>query len=100
MCLAPLLPPLDASVCCATGFNPVWQSTCHFRVCAPELAVLHLGVWGARSGVDHDFIASTALPVSCLRQGLRRVQLYSASGHNGGEFEHASLLVHVTISQD
>jgi hypothetical protein len=71
------------------------MSTYTVRLNAPELAVLSLAVWDKDNGVDDDYIASAALPVSCLRQGFRRVQLYNNSGARAGDFEHSSLFVYV-----
>lgn len=44
-----------------------------------------------------DFIGFQALPVSCVRPGLRVVQLCDAKGKRFGDFAFAKLLVQVGV---
>jgi len=78
------------------GFAPVWNSEeMKFEVTHPDVAMLLFQVIDQDLGID-DFIASAAIPLSCLRKGYRSIQLYSPFDNSRtGQFSFASLLVHI-----
>ena len=88
------------------GFNPIFSSIhadlshFKFRVQNPDVAILQFAVFDKDVG-GNDFIAGASVPVSCIREGYRSVQLYDANHKRNGAYECASLLVEVTKkSQD
>eukprot|EP00555_Chaetoceros_dichaeta_P001968 CAMPEP_0198248382 /NCGR_PEP_ID=MMETSP1447-20131203/139_1 /TAXON_ID=420782 /ORGANISM="Chaetoceros dichaeta, Strain CCMP1751" /LENGTH=69 /DNA_ID=CAMNT_0043932733 /DNA_START=1 /DNA_END=206 /DNA_ORIENTATION=- len=64
-----------------------------FKVQNPDVAMLQLTVWD--KGVTGDFIASSSIPVSCIREGYRGVKLFDENHTRSGPFECASLLIDV-----
>lgn len=80
------------------GFNPVWnQDTFKYEIHNPDVAMLQLTVLD-NDLVEHDFIASASVPVSCIRQGYRSVKLFDSHNTRSGPFECASLLIEVKIT--
>lgn len=63
----------------------------------PEMALLMFTVMDKDVNKD-DFIAQTVVPVKNLKKGYRSLRLYSSSGTQHGDFEHASLLCRFTIT--
>lgn len=87
------------------GFNPIFSSihvdtlaNFKFRVQNPDVAMLQFSVFD-RDVTSDDFVGSSSVPVSCIREGYRSVQIYDANNKRNGAFECASLLVEVTINQ-
>jgi phosphatidylinositol phospholipase C, delta len=78
------------------GFNPIWNEVFKYDIVRPDVAMLTLRCMDSDLDFD-DFIASTSIPVTCLRNGFRTVQLYNQFGQKGGDFQFASLFVHVSI---
>lgn len=78
------------------GFNPIWYQIedFEFKVQNPDVAMLELSVWDS-----NDFIASSSVPVSCVREGYRGVKLFDANHTRSGPFECASLLIEVKIKK-
>jgi len=68
-----------------------------FKVQNPDVAMLQLTVWD--KGVTSDFIASSSIPVSCIREGYRGVKLFDENHTRSGPFECASLLIDVKIKK-
>lgn len=86
----------STTVAIDNGFVPVWKSEeMKFEVTHPDVAMLLFQVIDQDLGID-DFIASAAIPLSCLRKGYRSIQLYSPHDNSRtGHFSFASLLVHI-----
>jgi Ca2+-dependent lipid-binding protein len=80
------------------GFNPVWNQIFTFDIRQPDLTMITFHVLD-EDVLSHDFIAFTALPVTCFRTGFRSVRLYDIHGKAEQDFEFASLFLRVTIEQ-
>jgi len=81
------------------GFFPVWdKEVFKFSIQNSCVAMLVCTIWDKDIGND-DFIASAAIPVSCLRQGYRNVRIRDANNTNFGPFDFASLFVKVDMEQ-
>ena len=78
------------------GFNPIWNETKTFKITNPDVAILTIEVFDSDLTTS-EFIAFSSAPVSCIRQGLRCCQLTDANGKREGDFQYASLLVHIKI---
>jgi hypothetical protein len=79
------------------GFCPTWEPVPRvFKVQQPDVAMLLFQVLDDDLGLD-DKIASCAIPVSCLRTGIRSVPLYKGHQSNArcGPFDFATLLVRI-----
>lgn len=84
------------------GFYPIWkpeQSTFHFSVQSQNIAILQFTVMDRDTGVSDDFIASAAIPISCLRKGFRSVQLFDSNNTVSGAFDFATLLVDIEVER-
>merc|ERR1712008_294598 len=82
------------------GFNPIWYQTedFKFKVQNPDVAMLQLIVWDKDMG-PNDFVASSSIPVSCIREGYRGVKLFDSNHTRSGPFQCASLLINVKIKR-
>ncbi|KAG7363402.1 phosphatidylinositol-specific phospholipase C, X domain containing protein [Nitzschia inconspicua] len=87
----------QTNVVLANGFFPIWNSDkFHFHVENYEAAMVQLCVFDKKSSTSTDeLIASSSIPISCLRRGLRSVQLYDTSNTRSGAFDFASLLLDI-----
>ena len=74
------------------GFNPVWNQKFTFELKAPELALLHFTVYDHEHVSAPRFIGTRVIARSCLRQGLRCVNLRDFAGKMQGDFRFAKLL--------
>jgi len=84
----------------SNGFFPIWNSEeFRFSVLNQSVAILQFTVWDKDVGSKDDFIASSSIPISCLRKGYRSVRLYDKSNTRSGAFDFASLLVEVKMEQ-
>ena len=79
------------------GFSPIWQQG-KFEFTVENWAVAMLQVTVYDKSKD-EFIASSSIPISCLRRGMRNVKLYDATNTRSGAFDFASLLLEVKIGQ-
>merc|ERR1712176_332950 len=72
------------------GFSPIFnfEDSFHFDVKNSDVAVMQWTVWD-----KSQFIASASVPISCMRQGIRSVQLFDENMTRSGAFDFASLLV-------
>jgi len=78
------------------GFSPIWnQEDFKFTIENESVAMLLFTVWDKDVGAQDDFIASSAIPICCLRKGYRSVRLLDANNTRSGPFDFASLLVKV-----
>ena len=80
------------------GFNPIWNETKTFKITNPEVAILTIEVFDSDL-TKSEFIAFSSAPVSCIRQGLRCCQLTDANGKREGDFQYATLLVHIKMEE-
>jgi hypothetical protein len=87
------------------GYFPIWHNAMDkdrfvFIIESGAVAVLHLEVFTKGDiGQSDEFIANAAIPVSCLRQGYRSVQLIDANNTRSGPFDFASLLIETKLRQ-
>lgn len=85
------------SVVQANGFFPIWgQEKFAFLVEDWAVAMLQVTVYDK---AKDEFIASSSIPISCLRKGIRSVKLFDATNTRSGAFDFASLLLDVKIGQ-
>ena len=87
------------------GFFPIWNGDeFSFQIENHETAMLHMSVLDKGSAIanaTHDeLIASSSIPISCLRKGLRSVKLFDTSNTRSGAFDFASLLVDIKIKKE
>jgi phosphatidylinositol phospholipase C, delta len=81
----------------SNGYFPIWnQETFKFSVDNWAVAMLNVTVYDK---LKEEFIASSSIPISCLRRGIRCVKLYDATNTRSGAFDFASLLLDVKIGQ-
>lgn len=80
------------------GFCPQWSSEpFEFTVNSEDVAMVEFVVMDSDKGLYDDTMCKSAVPVSCLRQGLRSVLFYDQSSSQHGPFEFARILVDVDI---
>lgn len=75
------------------GFNPVWDEVINLKILHPEVAIVHFAVHNEDGAAS--FIAYSAVPVPCLRSGLRVVTLCDEKGNRHGDFQFAHLCVRI-----
>ena len=82
------------------GFNPIWnEGRMRFTVENWVSAMVQLTVFDKASPPSSDeFVATAAIPISCLREGLRSVKLTDATNTRSGALDFASLLIDVKKS--
>ena len=81
----------------SNGFFPIWgQEKFTFRVEFWSIAMLQVTVYDK---LKEEFIASTSIPISCLRRGVRCLKLYDATNTRSGAFDFASLLLDIKFGQ-
>ena len=95
----------STSIVQKNGYFPIWHNVgnkdrFNFIIENSAVAVLQLEVYtkGDLSQSD-EFIANAAIPISCLRQGYRSVQLFDENNTRTGPFDFASLLIETKIRQ-
>lgn len=80
------------------GYFPIWgQEKFSFTVENWAVAMLQVAVYDKQKG--DEFIASSSIPISCLRRGIRCVKLYDATNTRSGAFDFASLLLDIKMGQ-
>ena len=67
-----------------------------YEITNPDVAVLNLQVFD-EDITSSDFIGFSALPVSCLRNGLRTVGLFNKNGFREREYGFATLFVRISV---
>ncbi len=82
------------------GFFPIWnEDEFKFTVESWASAMLQLTIYDKEVPPSSDeFVATAAIPISCLRQGLRSVKLNDLTNTRSGAFDFASLLIEVKKS--
>lgn len=80
------------------GFFPIWNEVkFNFVVESWPSAMLQVTIFDKVVAPSADeFVATAAIPISCLRQGLRCVKLNDATNLRSGAMDFVSLLVEVT----
>mmetsp|Transcript_5049 Transcript_5049/g.8718 ORF Transcript_5049/g.8718 Transcript_5049/m.8718 type:complete len:338 (-) Transcript_5049:979-1992(-) len=83
------------------GFFPSWKGEeFEFTVENVAVAMLLLTVYDKGDvGSKDEFIAAASIPITCLREGYRSVQLFDANNTRSGVFDFASLLIDVRKKQ-
>jgi len=92
------------------GFFPIWNGEeFSFQIQNYETAMLQMSVFDKGSAIANaahttvmgdELIASSSIPISCLRKGLRSVKLYDTSNTRSGAFDFACLLVDIKIKKE
>eukprot|EP00055_Hartaetosiga_balthica_P012472 m.60663 g.60663 ORF g.60663 m.60663 type:complete len:1118 (+) comp7957_c0_seq1:138-3491(+) len=79
------------------GLNPRWQSSdvCQFDVSFPDVALLRFRVMDKDYLSKDDFVAQAVIPLKCLKEGFRHVQLYTLANT---PIDQCSLFIHVRHS--
>ena len=79
------------------GFNPIWnEGRMKFTVENWVSGMLQLTIFDKASPPSSDeFVATAAIPISCLREGLRSVKLTDATNTRSGTLDFATLLIDV-----
>lgn len=79
------------------GFCPKWNEPEYFEFTVnSDAAMCEIIVMDSDRGMIDDLMCKSAIPVSCLRHGIRCVQFYDR-GSQHGPFEMARILVDVEI---
>lgn len=80
------------------GFNPKWEnlSPFTFNVLCPEISIINFEVKSSDS-IQSEFIAAASIPVSCLRPGLRWIQLFDA---NFIDIQCCGILANISITTE
>jgi phosphatidylinositol phospholipase C, delta len=87
------------------GYFPIWHNATSkdrfsFIIENGAVAMLQLEVYTKGDiGQSDEFIANAAIPISCLRQGYRSVQLVDENNTRTGPFDFASLLIEIKLRQ-
>ena len=95
----------STSIVQKNGYFPIWHNISNrdrfnFIVENGAVAVLQLEVYAKGDmGQSDEFIANAAIPISCLRQGYRSVQLFDENNARSGPYDFASLLIETKIRQ-
>mmetsp|Transcript_24956 Transcript_24956/g.39347 ORF Transcript_24956/g.39347 Transcript_24956/m.39347 type:complete len:207 (-) Transcript_24956:47-667(-) len=97
----PLPPPVfKTHVVEGNGLNPVWdgQEAANFSCLNPDVGILLFAVYDHCNITKTDlFIGTSAMPVSCLREGYRCVSLFDSNNTRSGAMKYASLFIKVKI---
>lgn len=82
----------------SNGYFPIWSHEHPFKFSVDNLAVAMLQV-SVFDKLKEEFIASSSIPISCLRRGIRCVKLYDATNTRSGAFDFACVLLDIKIGQ-
>jgi len=81
------------------GFCPQWDDEEYFSFTVnSQVAMVEITVADSNRGFIDEIMCKTAVPVSCLRQGLRSVQFYDQCSSQHGPFGMARILLDVDIN--
>ena len=81
------------------GFSPQWNDEAFSFSVNSEAAMLEFIVMDSDKGFIDDTMCKSAVPVSCLRSGIRCVQFYDQCSLQHGPFEFARILVDVDMKK-
>ena len=93
-------PVFKTQVVDSNGLNPVWNSkeAANFSCLNPSVGMLLFSVYDHCNIHKTDlFIGSSAMPVSCIREGYRCVSLFDSNNARSGSMKHACLFIKVKI---
>eukprot|EP00571_Detonula_confervacea_P010115 CAMPEP_0172305222 /NCGR_PEP_ID=MMETSP1058-20130122/6551_1 /TAXON_ID=83371 /ORGANISM="Detonula confervacea, Strain CCMP 353" /LENGTH=873 /DNA_ID=CAMNT_0013016751 /DNA_START=79 /DNA_END=2700 /DNA_ORIENTATION=- len=80
------------------GFCPQWNESEYFSFSVTsDVSMVEIVVMDSDAGFIDDQMCKAAIPVSCLRQGIRSVQFYDQCSSQHGPFGMARVLVDVDI---
>ena len=81
------------------GFCPTWNESEYiaFTVNSTDVAMVEFIVMDSDNGFINDTMCKSAVPMSCLRQGIRSVQFYDRCGLQRGPYGFVRLLVEVDM---
>ena len=81
------------------GINPIWDEKdgIAFTTRYPSLAICTFTVWHKGETGD-ELIGASAMPVSCMREGIRSVAIFDKFGSRSGPYAYCSLLVSASKS--
>ena len=80
------------------GFCPQWKDAEYFEFQVnSDVAMIEFIVMDSDTGFVDDLVCMAAVPVSCLKQGYRSLQLYDRRGSQHGPFDFARIIVDVDI---
>ncbi len=84
------------------GFCPRWNEAEYFvfSVNSVDVAMVEFIIMDSDNGFINDTMCKAAVPVSCLRHGIRSVQLYDQRGFQHGPYGYVRLIVEVDIKYD
>lgn len=98
---APKTPPTHAtSIVQGNGLNPVWneREAANFTCLNSSVGMVLFSVFDHCDVMKSDLlIATSAIPVSCLREGFRSVALFDSNNTRSGAMKFASLLIKVKM---
>ena len=83
----------------ANGINPSWDDGDNlftFLVPNPSVAMISFSIWDRCGDKAETFVAGSALPIACVREGYRSVALFNIDNSRIGVMKYASLLVKVS----
>ncbi|KAF7459293.1 1-phosphatidylinositol 4,5-bisphosphate phosphodiesterase delta-4 isoform X1 [Cryptosporidium felis] len=80
------------------GFNPKWEnlSPFTFNVLCPEISIINFEVKSSDS-IQLEYIAAASIPVSCLRPGIRWIQLFDT---NFIDIQCCGILANISITTE
>ena len=82
------------------GLNPVWtaQEAAQFQCLNPSVGMVLFAAYDHCYVTKTDvFLGASAMPVSCMREGYRCVQLFDSNNARSGAMKYASLFIKVKI---
>jgi len=83
------------------GFCPIWNSdTFTFTVRCPEIAFVEFTVMDCDHGFLDDFMCRAAIPVNCLRNGIRCIQFFDKCSQQHGPLGMARVLVDIDVKYE
>ncbi|KAH8738886.1 phospholipase C [Cryptosporidium ryanae] len=80
------------------GFNPKWENLAPFtfNVLCPEISIINFEVKSS-DYIQSEFIAAASIPVSCLRPGIRWIQLFDT---NFIDIQCCGILANISITTE
>lgn len=81
------------------GYNPIWAQEGYFKfyVVNPDVAMLQFSLWDKDVTSSDRLVASSSIPINCVREGYRSVHLFDEHYKRNGVLECSSLLVEVKL---
>lgn len=81
------------------GYNPIWAQEGYFtfKILNTDIAMLQFSLWDKDVTSSDRLLASSSIPITCVREGFRSVHLFDEHYKRNGEFECSSLLVEAKL---